>query len=467
MAQPGRKALFVFTSLLVLVLLISACAAPAENTQAPDAQATPAEAVVQEEEEAEATATTAATSGEEAPPTATAPAGVETPTEPGEIPVTQATAEGAADPAAAQVPTDSVTSLPDPNSYEWVEVVTGLNRPLDIADLGDGSGHLLALEQPGVIRVIENNSLLPDPFLDITDRVGSSGNEQGLLGIALHPKIQENGFFYINYTDQSGDTTISRFSLTADDAARADPNSEVVLLKVDQPYPNHNGGVVAFGPDGYLYLGLGDGGSAGDPQGNGQSLNTLLGKILRIDVDNGDPYAIPADNPFASGGGLPEIFSYGWRNPWRFSFDRLTGDLYVADVGQNQWEEISFTPAGSTGGENYGWNYREGAHEYQGNPPAGAELIDPIYEYSHADGCSVTGGYVYRGQALPAFRGVYLFADFCSGKLWGLLRGPDGAVQAQELYQTGRNISSFGQDASGELYITDQASGGIYRLQEK
>ncbi len=326
---------------------------------------------------------------------------------------------------------------------------------------------MLVLEQPGTIRLIEGGALQSDPFLDIHDRVGSQGNEQGLLGIALHPNFAENGFFYVNYTDTNGDTVIARYQVTKEAPNRVDPNSEKVLLQVDQPYQNHNGGSMVFGPDGKLYMGLGDGGSGGDPHGNGQSTNTLLGKLLRVDVDGGDPYAIPADNSFANGNGKPEIWALGLRNPWRFSFDRLTGDLYIADVGQNAWEEIDFYPAGSPGGANFGWNYREGAHEFSGTPPSGANLIDPVAEYGHAEGCSVTGGYVYRGEALPEFRGVYLYSDYCSGRVWGLLKAADGSWQTKVLFETGFNVSSFGQDLQGEVYLIDQSSGSVYQLQQK
>jgi glucose/arabinose dehydrogenase len=224
---------------------------------------------------------------------------------------------------------------------------------------------------------------------------------------------------------------------------------------------------MVFGPDGYLYMGLGDGGSGGDPHGNGQNVDTWLGKILRVDVNGGEPYAIPADNPFASGGGKPEIWAYGLRNPWRFSFDRLTGDMYIADVGQNQWEEVDFQPAGAPGGANYGWNYLEASHAFRGNPPADAKLVPPVFEYEHGLGCSITGGYVYRGEALPELRGIYLASDFCTGKIWGLLRAADGTFQSQELFQTGYNVTSFSQDQQGEIYLLDQASGGVYRLQKK
>jgi len=214
-------------------------------------------------------------------------------------------------------------------------------------------------------------------------------------------------------------------------------------------------------------MGLGDGGSGGDPRGNGQSTNTLLGKLLRVDVNGGDPYAIPPDNPFAKGGREAEIWMYGLRNPWRFSFDRLTGDLYIADVGQNGWEEIDFLPAGSPTAANFGWNYREGAHPFRGTPPADLKLIDPVFEYSHGDGCSVTGGYVYRGVALPEFRGVYLFSDYCSGVVWGLLKGANGSWQSQELFVTDYNPSSFGQDNDGEIYLINQGGGSILQLQRK
>ena len=372
-------------------------------------------------------------------------------------------------PGLAPVPGDSVLSFPDPAGFTWAPVISGLVNPLDLTSPPDGSGRLFILEQPGLIRVVENGELLPTPFLDIRDRIESGGTEQGLLGIAFHPDYAQNRFFYLNYTGRrgNGDTVVARFQVSADDPNRADPGSEKILLQVEQPYRNHNGGGMAFGPDGYLYISLGDGGSANDPQGNAQSLDTLLGKLLRVDVDGGDPYAIPADNPFADGGGRPEVWAYGLRNAWRFSFDRLTGDLYIADVGQNQWEEIDFLPAGAPGGANFGWDYREGAHPFEGQPPAGLALVDPIFEYQHGLGCSVTGGSVYRGQALPEFRGIYLLSDFCSGRVWGLLRDASGAWQSQELFQTGLSVTSFGQDAQGELYLMDRAGGAVYQLRRK
>jgi len=368
----------------------------------------------------------------------------------------------ASPPAPAQ---ENVADFPDPRAFIWQTVVSGLERPTDLADAGEG--RLLVLEQPGRVRLVLDGGLQADPFLDITDRVGAQGNEQGLLGIAFHPRFAENGFFYLDYTNRAGTTVVSRFQALAD-GMRADPASEKILLTIEQPYANHNGGSLAFGPDGMLYIGTGDGGSAGDPQGNGQKLTTLLGKLLRIDVDGGDPYAIPADNPFADGQrGRGEIWAYGLRNPWRFSFDRLTGDLWIADVGQNAWEEINFQPAGAPGGVNYGWNFREGAHPYRGEPPAGLSLTDPVAEYPHPEGCSVTGGFVYRGEKLPEFYGVYLYGDYCNGRVWGLLRQPDDSWQSRLLFETGTYLSSFGEDASGELYLLDQRSGSVLTLTRK
>jgi len=347
------------------------------------------------------------------------------------------------------------TTFPDPNAYVWQVLASGLQRPVDLR--ADGSGRLFVIEKVGRIRIIENNQLVEAPFLDISERVGARGNEQGLLGLVFHPRYQENGRFFVNYTDVNGDTVIARFQVTSDPNV-ADPNSEVRLLGVDQPFANHNGGGLAFGPDGFLYAGLGDGGSQGDPQENAQNTEALLGKILRLDVDSAEPYAIPSDNPFGN-----EVWAYGLRNPWRFSFDRATSDLYIGDVGQNQWEEIDFLPAGSPGGSNFGWDFREGAHDYEGGGPEG--MIDPVAEYSHGDGsCSVTGGYVYRG-AIPEWNGIYLYGDYCTGLIWGLIRS-DSGWQSQLLFDVGVNITSFGQDASGELYLLDDG-GGVYQLLRK
>jgi glucose/arabinose dehydrogenase len=355
----------------------------------------------------------------------------------------------------------NAAGFPDSSAYQWLPVVSGLDSPVDIQFPGDGTGRMFVLEQAGRIRLVDNGQLAATPFLDLTDRVHSTGNEQGLLGLAFDPHYTDNGFFYVNYTGELGATFISRFRVTSD-PNRADPGSEKNLLHISQPFANHNGGVLAFGPDGYLYAGLGDGGSADDPFGNGQNTDTLLGKILRIDVAGGDPYAIPADNPFVNGGGKPEIWAYGLRNPWRLSFDRATGDLYIADVGQDAWEEVDYVPAGQGGGLDFGWNYREGMHPFRGSPPATLQLTYPVAEYSHAEGgCSVTGGYVYRG-AMPEWLGIYLYGDFCSGIIWGLMKS-DGGWQHRVLFDSGANITTFGQDGSGEIYLASRG-GTIYRL---
>src|SRR5215216_7870742 len=283
-------------------------------------------------------------------------------------PTTISTTPGASQTSPSATPAQA-TTFPDPNSYTWQPLsASGLVRPLALQP--DGSGRLFIIEKIGRIRIIENDQLIETPFLDISERVGSTGNEQGLLGLAFHPQYAQNGRFFVNYTDNNGNTVLARFQVSSD-ANRADPNGEVKLLGIDQPFPNHNGGVLAFGPDGYLYAGLGDGGSAGDPFGNGQKKDVLLGKVLRIDADSAEPYAVPGDNPFGN-----EVWAYGLRNPWRLSFDKQTGDLYIGDVGQGAWEEIDYLPKGAPGGANFGWNLREGAHDYKGS--ASAELTEPL-----------------------------------------------------------------------------------------
>jgi glucose/arabinose dehydrogenase len=360
------------------------------------------------------------------------------------------------------VPTDTpmpttVSELPDPSGYSWQMVVSGLKQPEGLVNARDGSGRLFIVEQAGLVRILKDGAILPTPFLDLTQKVICCG-ERGLLGLVFHPKYTENGYFYVDYTENVNSqlyTVIARYSVSASDPNQADNSSEVRLLRIEQPYQNHNGGEVQFGPDGYLYIGMGDGGSAGDPLGNGQSMQTLLGKILRIDVDHTQPYSIPADNPFANGGGLWEIWVYGLRNPWRFSFDKLTGDLYIGDVGQDAWEEIDFLAAGNPGGSNFGWNYYEGMYPYRGSPPAGTDFVMPVAEYGHDEGYSVSGGYVYRGKDLPAWQGVYLYGDYGSGRVWGLLHLPDGTWQNSLMFETGANISSFGVDENGEIYLVD------------
>lgn len=368
-------------------------------------------------------------------------------------------------------PTGGVTNaaaFPNPSAYSWAPVATGLYEPTDIEFPDDGSGRMFVVEQPGRIVIVRNGQTVPALFLDISNEVNSAGSEQGLLGLAFHPQFASNPYFYVNYTDASGSNVIARFQANGD---KADPASEKDLLRIPKPFPNHNGGVLKFGPDGYLYLGLGDGGSEGDPLGYGQNTGVLLGKLLRIDVTNGNPYSIPRDNPFVNGGGRPEIWAYGLRNPWKISFDRATADLYIADVGQDTWEEIDFLPAGAPGGSNFGWNYREGKHPYSlANPPAGLHLIDPVTEYSHnVGGCAEVGGYVYRGS-MPEWQGIYLYGDFCSGLIWGLMHSGSTPANftwtSKLLFQTKASITTFGQDPSGEIYFADRG-GTIYKLERQ
>jgi glucose/arabinose dehydrogenase len=336
-----------------------------------------------------------------------------------------------------------------------------IQSPVYVTHAGDDSGRLFVVEKRGRVVVVRDGTLDTAAFLDISDRVGSSGSEQGLLSVAFHPQFRQNGRLFVNYTDRNGDTVISRFQASQ---TAADPGSEVVLLKIDQPYSNHNGGLVLFGPDGYLYIGMGDGGSAGDPQGNGQDRQSLLGKLLRLDVDGGDPYAIPADNPWPSGGDArPEVWAYGLRNPWRFSFDRASGDLYIADVGQGEYEEIDMRRAGEQAGQNYGWNVTEGQHCFRSRTCDANGMAAPIAEYDHSQGCSITGGYVYRGASFPGLQGLYFYGDYCSGRIWALGETAPGRWEQRELLQDNLNISSFGEDQAGELYLAD-LGGRLYQV---
>ncbi len=368
-------------------------------------------------------------------------------------------------PAPVETP-DAAGAVPaDPASLEiaLVPVVDGLSQPIGITAAGDGSGRLFILEKVGRVRVVKDGVLLEEPFLDLTDRVNSASYEQGLLGLAFHPDYAANGYFFVHYTGSRGEGVIARFAVTGD-PDMADPASEENILTIAQPAPNHNGGHIAFGPDGYLYIGLGDGGAAGDRFGNGQNLQTLLGSMLRIDVDE-LPYTIPPDNPFVGdAAALDEIWAYGLRNPWGFSFDRLTGDLYIGDVGQNLYEEINFQPASSFGGENYGWPITEGFHCYDAVSCDTTGLVMPVAEYDHSRGCSVTGGLVYRGGQFPEMDGVYFFGDFCSGIVWGLARGASGIWQVAVLARSGLQISAFGADENGEIYVLDMQGGGVYQL---
>jgi glucose/arabinose dehydrogenase len=364
-------------------------------------------------------------------------------------------------PAAAQV---------DTSQYQWVEVVSGLDNPLLVTNAGDGSGRLFAVEQTGFIWVIQDGALSAEPFLDVSpllsrDVFRGGYSERGLLGLAFHPDYETSGLFFINYTDANGDSVVARYSVSADDPNLADPTSAVTILTQDQPYENHNGGHLAFGPDGFLYIGFGDGGSQGDPQANGQNLNTWLGKILRIDV-NADTYTVPDSNPFVGqADAKPEIWAFGVRNPWRFTFDRETGDLYIADVGGDDIEEVNFQPADSAGGENYGWRVWEGNNQRTQEATPG-ELVYPVATYSHSDGCSISGGYIYRGEALPELQGTYFYGDYCNGRTWTLQRDDAGAwTSAVTTWPPGQFvISSFGEDEAGELYVVDY-KGAIYRLE--
>jgi glucose/arabinose dehydrogenase len=346
-------------------------------------------------------------------------------------------------------------------------VAGGLDTPTGLVSAGDGSRRIFVLEQPGVIRVIRQGTVETEAFLDLSGEV-VVGGEQGLLGLAFHPDFAANGRLFVNYTDLAGDTIVAEY--LAPDGERADPASARQLLFIDQPHEYHNGGGLAFGPDGYLYVGVGDGGWPGDVIGTGQDTDTLLGTILRIDVDAASPdlpYAIPADNPFADGGGRPEIWDYGLRNPWRFSFDPLTGDLFIADVGQVTHEEIDRHPAGTPGGLNFGWSITEGLHCFEAEACDTAGLTPPLLEYGgrrlETGNCAVIGGPVYRGDALPMLNGRLLFGDFCSGRIWTLLVGAEGTVPEEQL-DTDLAITSFGVDEDGVPLVADYADGAIYRL---
>jgi len=406
------------------------------------------------------------------PPT-TAPTA--TPTQsPTQVPPTTTPTTTKVPPTATLAPTQPAPTSTRPvsnnNSFSIsAEPFIGdLTRPVFVTDAGDGTNRLFIVEQSGRILIAENGRLSAEPFLDIRDKITTRGNEQGLLGLAFHPDFKNNGLFYVNYSRVgNGDNVIAEYKVTSD-ANAADPNSAKTLFTIPSLEPNHNGGMLAFGPDGYLYIGAGDGGGAGDQHGsigNGQNLDTLLGKILRIDV-NGDPYQIPPTNPFVNqASARPEIWAYGLRNPWRFSFDRATGDLYIGDVGQSSKEEVDFQAASSKGGENYGWRILEGDECYDASQNcARPDLVAPIAVYSHDFGCSITGGYVYRGQKYPWLVGQYIFADYCSGIVWATARDAKGRWQTNQVGKFDDTISSFGEDAAGELYVVGHGGGTIYKL---
>jgi glucose/arabinose dehydrogenase len=347
-------------------------------------------------------------------------------------------------------------------------VTEGLAAPIFAGHAGDGSGRLFVLEQAGRIRVIRDGRLVRTPFLDIAARI-SSGGERGLLGLAFAPTFATDGRFFVDYTDRDGNTVVSEFHAPDPAADGADPGSERALLRIRQPYANHNGGALATGPDGLLWIATGDGGSGGDPLGNGQNLDTLLGKLLRIDPRPaaGAPYGIPADNPLVGrAGARAEIWAYGLRNPWRFSFDREAGDLWIGDVGQSAIEEVDHWPSGSPAGPNFGWNTMEASACF--DPAEGCDragLVLPVAEYGHDRGCSITGGHVYRGVDVPGLAGTYLYADYCAGTIWGL-EAAAGKPAPRVLLESGLSVSSFGEDEAGELYVVDLAGGRLFRVVE-
>ena len=397
-------------------------------------------------------------------PTETLPSATEIP------PATRPPATGAAaTPEPETTATPAPTATPVPVTFPprvAIEPFAALPEEITyLTHAGDGSGRIFLVSKAGRIWVVEDGDIRRTPFLDISDIVDSAQSERGLLSVAFDPDFANNGEFYVNFSSKQGDgdTVIVRYR--TEDFQTADPATGVEVLRIDQPAANHNGGQLQFGPDGYLYIGMGDGGAAGDPWDNAENLQVLLGKMLRIKVSGEETYAIPATNPFLGQDDVrPEIWAYGLRNPWRFSFDRATGDLYIADVGQNLWEEIDFQPADSPGGEHYGWNTMEGNHCF--DPPEGCDTsgkVLPVWEYQHPEGCSVTGGYVYRGETFPQLQGIYFYADFCSGRIYALQRDANGVWQSQPVLETGLNIASFGEDEAGELYVLD-LGGEVFHL---
>ena len=365
----------------------------------------------------------------------------------------------------------SPVSVPVPVGWPQISlsrVAGGFVQPVHVANTGDGSGRIFVLEQAGRIRILDNGVVLLSPFLDISAKLVCCG-EQGLLSVAFPPGFTAKRYFYVNYTrTPDGATVVARYRVSAGNANAADPASEEVVLTILQPFSNHNGGQLAFGPDGYLYIGMGDGGSGGDPLNNGQTPGTLLGKLLRIDVESGAvPYGIPPTNPFLGIAGYrPEIWALGLRNPWRFSFDRLTGDLYIGDVGQGAVEEVDVQPAGSPGGQNYGWNIMEGGGCYNSTTCNAAGLTLPIATYDHTQGCSITGGMVYRGPGFPDLQGIYFYGDFCNGRIWGL-RKNGARWETAVLLDAGNpplNITTFGEDESGNLYVVNYANGDLLKI---
>ncbi len=473
----------VLIAIAASAIILTGCATGGTTTPTPTTE-TPASSAT---ELPAATAASAPTQSAEAAPAEEATAAVAEatagPTEPATAAPTATTAAEATDAPATAPDAETPTVAPAPTepapaaaplNLEQLTVTLepfaeGFTNPLFVTNARDGSNRLFVVEKPGAIRIIADGQTLPQPFLDITDRVGSRGSEQGLLGLAFPPDFATRQFFFVNYTNRDGDTIVARYNVSADQNA-ADPGSEFVVLKIAQPAANHNGGDLAFGPDGMLWIGTGDGGAANDRFNNGQNPETLLGKMLRLDVtsDPNQPYVVPGDNPWlnAEMGGKavrPELWAIGLRNPWRYSFDRATGDLWIADVGQNQIEEVNVTRAPLTGGLNYGWPIQEGRACFRDQNCDPTGLVQPVAQYNHgADGCSVTGGYVYRSKAFPALVGAYLYGDYCSGRIWALdAANPGSPVLVAE---AGPGLSSFGEDEAGELYITDLSKGVVRRI---
>lgn len=377
-------------------------------------------------------------------------------------------------------PAEAKKPRPPKPKFKLSLIAEGIQRPIYMASPRGDDKRLFVVEQTGKIWILESGKKLESPFLDVGHKMIRLsrmallyGSEQGLLGLAFHPDFLTNGRFFVHYTDLTGTTAVEEYGLGAT-PDEADPQSGRVILNVKQPYPNHNGGQLAFGPDGYLYISLGDGGAGGDPHGHGQNTNTLLGSILRLDVDQDQPYTIPADNPFVGKNNFrEEIWAYGLRNPWRFSFDFSTGDLWIGDVGQNRWEEVDRIQAPLSGGLNFGWNIMEGNTCYRGDNCASDGLTPPVHVYPINDvaECSVVGGYVYRGTAIPSLQGSYIFADYCSARIWRLTPDQDGTPQLEELTAALNpdkkfmdRISSFGRDGRGEIFISDNTTGKIFSL---
>lgn len=438
------KPFFLVTFLMLVVVLLVACGAQEQA----GTQVTITPPVV----------APSPTPGATIEPTVAAP----TPTEePGaEASVASPTSEPATEPAPTPAPPAAVF----PPAITLQPFVSVPNQITYLTHAGDGSDRLFVVEKEGRVSIIEEGRVLETPFLDITDVVDAGASERGLLSIAFDPNYAENGEFYVNYTGHNnGETVIARYRVS-EDPYRADAGSARVILTIAQPAANHNGGQIQFGPDGMLFIGTGDGGRAGDPWDNAENLDELLGKMLRIAVSGQDVYAIPADNPFLEQNARAEIWAYGLRNPWRFSFDRDTGDLYIADVGQGAWEEIDVVRAGDPGGQHFGWNTMEGNHCFE--PPDNCDTegkVLPVTEYGHDQGCSVTGGYVYRGERYPSLAGTYFYGDYCSGRIFALRQNESGAWEDALALQSGRNIASFGEDERGELYLLD-LKGDIFRL---